>query len=239
MARKPFLAIGSASRDTVAFMRGLLISGANKGAGKTLIGCALAFAAHARGMRVGVMKPVETGCGEIAGALEPSDARALIFAAASPLSLDLVCPYRYRSALAPVEAALADGLAPPDPERVARCYREIAERSDIVIVEGADTIAAPITAAQDYGILAARLGLELAVVVGSRPGCIEAAAAEFDRIRSRGLALAGWILNDCAAAADESVEASIGRATDVRFLGRVRFKQPVPREVIDPLIATG
>jgi dethiobiotin synthetase len=74
--------------------RGLLITGTDAGVGKTLIGCALAFAAHARGMRVGVMKPIETGCREVAGILGSADVRGLAYAAACDLPIELICPYR-------------------------------------------------------------------------------------------------------------------------------------------------
>ena len=87
--------------------RGLFIAGTEPGSGKTLIGCALAFAAHSRGMRVGVMKPIETGCREVDGVLEPADARGLSYAAASDLPMELICPYRYRSPLAPAVAVVA------------------------------------------------------------------------------------------------------------------------------------
>ena len=50
----------------------LVITGTDTGVGKTFVGCALAAALRARGLRVGVMKPVETGV-----VREPEDAVAL------------------------------------------------------------------------------------------------------------------------------------------------------------------
>src|SRR5271168_1155654 len=94
--------------------RGIFITGTDEAVGKTLIGCALAFAAHARGLRVGVMKPIDTGRREISGILESDDARGLGYAAACDLPIDLICPYRYRSPLPPPAAAEADNVAPPD-----------------------------------------------------------------------------------------------------------------------------
>src|ERR1700730_16735733 len=120
---------------------GLFITATEARVGKTLIGCALAFAAHARGMRVGVMKPIETGCREVAGILEPADARGLAYAAACDLPMELICPYRYRSPLAPPAAAEAENVAPPDLLKIAEAYRKIAARSDFVIVEGTGAIA--------------------------------------------------------------------------------------------------
>ena len=72
--------------------RGLFITGTDVGVGKTLVGCALAFAAHARGMRVGVMKPIETGCREVAGVLASADARGLAYAAASDFPIGNLDP---------------------------------------------------------------------------------------------------------------------------------------------------
>src|SRR5579872_1585893 len=115
---------------TVRMAKGVLITGTGPGAGTSLIGCALAFAAHARGIRVGVMKPIETGCEMSAGVLEPTDARALAYAAGSDLSMDLICPYRYRSPLAPAAAAEADRVSPPDLLEIEHAYRKIAARND-------------------------------------------------------------------------------------------------------------
>ncbi len=139
---------------------GVFITGTDVGrVGKTLIGCALAFAAHSRGLRVGVMKPIETGCREVAGvgesavleSLESKDARGLAYASACDLPLELICPYRYRSRLAPPAAAAADQVGPPDLVEIAEAYRKIAARSDFVIVEGQHRwcIATPIAWSKD------------------------------------------------------------------------------------------
>jgi dethiobiotin synthetase len=116
-------------------MQNYILSGTGPGAGRTTVGCALAFAFKVRGLRVGVMKPVAPDCGERDGVLTADDAEALIAAASSDLPSGRITPYRYRSPLAPLAAALADGVAPPDFAATSRTLREIEERSDIVIVE--------------------------------------------------------------------------------------------------------
>ncbi len=218
---------------------GIFITGTDVAVGKTLIGCALAFAAHARGMRVGVMKPVQTGCGEVGGLLEPADARGLAYAAASDLPMDLICPYRYRSRLAPPAAAEADGVAPPDLDEIAEGYRKVAARSDFVIVEGTGGIATPIRWGKDSTDLARRLNLDIVIVAGNRSGCLNASMLTIHRARSRGLGIVGVILNDVDAASSPAAETnleSLRKMTEVRVLGRVRFKQPVTREIIDGLL---
>src|SRR5713226_9244074 len=103
----------------MAAPRRYLVTGTDTGVGKTTIACGLAFALSTRGMRVGVMKPVETGC-QIAGdTLQPSDALALAAASSSPHPLTLICPYRYRAALAPAAAAKREGVEEPNIEEIA------------------------------------------------------------------------------------------------------------------------
>ena len=218
---------------------GVLITGTDVAVGKTLIGCALAFAAHARGMRVGVMKPIDTGCREGGGILESDDARGLAYAAACALPLDLICPYRYRSPLAPPFAAEADNLAPPDVIEIAEAYRKIRAHSDFVIVEGIGGLATPIAWGKDSTDLARALNLDIAIVAANRRGYLNASRLTIEHARSRGVGIVGLILNDVDAttstAAGTNPE-SLRRVTDVAVLGRVRFKQPVTREVIDALL---
>jgi dethiobiotin synthetase len=122
-----------------------LICGADSGVGKTMAGCALAFAFKVRGRRVGVMKPVETGCLESNGILLPSDGPALVSSASSDLPPELVSPCCYRSPLAPAAAAEADGTALPSFASLCGAYREIAARGDVTIVEDSGGLAAPST----------------------------------------------------------------------------------------------
>lgn len=225
--------------------RGLFITGTEARVGKTLIGCALAFAAHARGMRVGVMKPIETGCREVAGILEPADARGLAYAAACDLPMELICPYRYRSPLAPPAAAEAENVAPPDLLEIAEAYRKIAARSDFVIVEGTGAIATPIawgtphSRPKDSTDLARALNLDIVIVSANRLGCLNASMLTIHHVQSRGVGIVGMVLNDVDAAsssASETNQESLRKMTDVPILGRVRFKQPVTREIIDALL---
>jgi dethiobiotin synthetase len=217
---------------------GILITGTDVAVGKTLIGCALAFSAQARGMRVGVMKPIDTGCREVAGILESADARGLAYAAASDLPIDLICPYRFRSPLAPAAAAEADRIAAPDLFEIADAYQRIAARSDFVIVESIGGLATPLAWGTDSADLARRLNLDLAIVAANRPGCLNASMLTIHHARSRGVGIVGVILNDLDATsspASETNQESLRRMTDVAILGRVRFKQPVTRDLIDAL----
>src|SRR5260370_34609099 len=170
--------------------RRFLITGTGDRVGKTTVGCAVGFAFRARGMRVGVMKPVETGCAEVGGELQALDASALALAAGSQLPMDLICPYRYRSSMAPVAAAAADNFPPPDLDNIARCFHEIAAQNKALLVESAGVLATPITSDADFADLASLLGLEVIVVIGNRLGSLKSALLSLNHRGDHGLTTA-------------------------------------------------
>ncbi len=220
--------------------RNFLITGTDTGVGKSTVGCALGFAFRARGLRVGVMKPAETGCEERDGILDPADARALVLASGCGLSLETVCPYRYRSPLAPAAAAEIDSLPPPELGRVRDCFDRICAASDIVLVEGAGGITVPLTWRFDFADLAAALNLELIVVIANRLGCLNATLLTLHYAASKGLRIAGWILNDVEPATSPAALSnadSLRRLTDAPCLGAMRFKEPLGIGVVERLLA--
>ena len=206
--------------------RRFLITGTDKGVGKTTVGCALGFAMRARGMRVGVMKPVDTGCVEVEGKLDSPDARALALAASSSLPIDLICPYRYRSQMAP----------PPDLDKIARCFRDIAAQSDVVLVETAGTIAMPISGNSDFADLASTLGLEVLIVIGNRAGCVSATTLALQRCTMRGLTVAGYILCDCDPVPSSDNESALIQLASAPYLGRMRHREPLPKAIVEALL---
>jgi dethiobiotin synthetase len=173
-----------------------LVSGTDTGVGKTTIASTLASAFRQRGLRVGVMKPAETGCVPHDGELMALDALALRAAAESNAAIDLICPYRYAAPLAPAAAALADACEPPDLSRIEAAYAQLAADSDVMLVEGAGGLAVPITWRQNYADLALALDLELILVVANRLGCINATILSLAYAVQRGMHIKGYILND-------------------------------------------
>jgi dethiobiotin synthetase len=186
--------------------RGFLITGTGARVGKTTIGCALGFAMRARGLRVGVMKPVDT--------LESKDAQALALAVSSILPMDLICPYR-------------DSPAAPDLSQISRCFNEIAAQNDVVLVESTELL--------DFADLAALLDLEVLVVVGNRSGCFDATMVTLNRCASRGIKVAGYILCDCERTASIDDE-SLQQIVKARYLGRMRHREPLARAIVEKLV---
>ncbi|MGH7907380.1 MAG: dethiobiotin synthase [Candidatus Binataceae bacterium] len=219
--------------------RRFLISGTDTGVGKTTIAAGLAFSFQVRAMRVGVMKPVETGCAERDGVLIAADAEALHGGAAAPYPLELVCPFRYRAPLAPAMAAEADGLAPPDFARILEAYRQIDAQSDVMIVEGAGGLAVPITWEKNYADLALGLNLELVLIVPNRLGSLNAAILSLDYAKRRGIEIAGYVLNDADPGTSPAMETnaeSLRRLTSIPCLGALKHKAPLNPEIAQRLL---
>jgi len=218
--------------------RRFLITGTESRVGKTTVGCALGFAFRARGMRVGVMKPVETGCAEVGGELQALDATALALAAGSQLPMELICPYRYRSPLEPAAAADADHLPPPNLANIARCFHEIAAQNDAVLVESAGGLATPLNSDADFADLAALLNLEVIVAVGNRLGCLNSTMLTLKHAERHGLTIAGHILCDLepSSPATETNADSLRRFTNERYLGRMRYREPLAKVIVEQLL---
>jgi len=193
--------------------RRFLITGTGVGVGKTTVGCALGFAFRARGMRVGVMKPIDS--------VESQDVQALALAVGSTLPLELICPYRYPSAIE------RDRIPAPDLAHIARCSREIAALNDVMLVESASML--------NFTDLAAMLNLEVIVVVGNRPGCMDATTLALQGCDSRGIKVAGCVLCDCDPAT-ETDEAALQGLVGVRYLGRMRHREPLARTIVEKLV---
>lgn len=166
---------------------------------------------RARGMRVGVMKPVDT--------LESQDAQALALAVGSIMPMELICPYRYSSTAARVDA--------PDFTHIARYFNQIAAQNDVVLVESASMI--------DFVDLSTMLNLEIILIVGNRPGCLDAATLAIRRCASRGIKLAGCILCDCDPAT-ETDDTSMRERFGASYLGQMRQREPLAKTIVEQLI---
>ena len=194
---------------------GLFVTGTDTGVGKTVVTAALAAALRGRGLRIGVMKPVESGCERRDGALFPADAIFLREVSGCEAPLDVVSPYRMERAIAPALAAEAEGVA-ISLDRIAEAYATLAAEHDIVLVEGAGGLLAPLTSDLTMLDLALRLRLPLLIVARNTLGTINHTALTVRAARTAGASIAGIILNETTPARDDS---SSGNADALRRWG--------------------
>lgn len=187
----------------------IFITGTDTGVGKTYISCGLAAALAAGGLRVGVLKPVETGCPENDdGKRAPQDAGLLRFFSGCAVDLGTICPYALRDPLAPLIAARREGVD-IRVEAIESAYARISAAHDVTLVEGAGGLLVPIAPGMSYADLAARLDLAVVVVVASRLGAINHALLTVRHAQSLGLRVLGYVVNFPTSATDMAADTNI------------------------------
>ena len=174
--------------------RGIFITGTDTGIGKTFCSVGLVEAAVARGVRVGVMKPVAAGATRGADGWRNEDAEQLIAAAHCTLPYDWVNPYCLPEAMSPHLAARAAGVTLDLPTIRSYCER-IAFANDWTLVEGAGGWLAPLNDTESIADLARALAFPVLMVVGLRLGCLNHAQLTWNAIAASGCRRAGWVAN--------------------------------------------
>lgn len=210
--------------------RGLYVCGTDTGVGKTLVAGLLAAGLAARGVNVGVMKPLESGCPRRNGQLVPQDALFLIEMAGVADDLDLICPYRLEKPLAPGVAAAEEGVRVELATAVA-AFAELAGRHEVVIVEGAGGLLVPVTPHLLAPHLIRMLGLPMLVVARARLGTINHTLLTVNEARRWGLEVLGVVINhtdplaDLAAATNPQV---LQRFLPVPLVGVIPYFEELP-----------
>jgi dethiobiotin synthetase len=184
------------------------VTGTDTGVGKTLVACALLRAFVARGYAAVGMKPVASGT-EPAARPARGDVELLVAAGNVEAPREETNPYCFLPPIAPHIAARQAGVV-IELGRIEQAFHALAERAQVVVVEGIGGFHVPLGDGADTAQLAARLALPVVLVVGMRLGCLNHALLTADAIAARGLGLAGWVANHIDAempAADENVHA--------------------------------
>jgi dethiobiotin synthetase len=208
--------------STDAIVR-LGVTGTDTEIGKTVVSCALAAIARARGRRRAVMKPVETGVfarTRVDGPSMRSDAERLREAAGVADPIERIRPISLVEPLAPMIAARRAGFV-LDLDSLDRAYRELCRDRDVIIVEGAGGLLVPITPTVHFGDLFARFGCDVVVVAGNRLGAINhtrltVQAAEACGLRVRAVVLTSMTGRDASVAEATNFDAIAALLPHVR-----------------------
>lgn len=170
-------------------MRGYFLAGTGTGVGKTAVGCFVARTWRARGLTVGVSKPVETGCDT-----DPADAVALAKAAGDTRPIDEICPWRFKEPLAPAVAAARE-KRPIDPARLLASIESAARGRDRVLAETAGGLLVPYADGFDGVDLVAKSGLPVILVGHLGLGTINHTRLSVEALRARKIRVDAVVLD--------------------------------------------
>ncbi len=183
--------------------KGIFITGTDTGVGKTIVSAAIIRALIKKGIKVGAMKPMETGCAKTEDRLLPSDGMFLKEMAEMNDSIDLITPIRYEHPLAPMVAAELENR-PVNLDSAFRAYNTLSERYELMVVEGAGGLLVPITKLKIQSLklktyffsdLIKDLGLPVIVVVRPTLGTINHTLLTIREAERCGLEVTGVIIN--------------------------------------------
>lgn len=170
----------------------LFVTGTDTGVGKTTVTAALARYLSGTGLKVGVMKPLETGVEDLS---RPGpDARLLCWAARSTDPDESVAPYRFTAAVAPAQAAHATGVR-IDPRRIKSQFDLLSAGKDLMLVEGAGGLMVPVEGGYLIADLIKDLDLPVLVITQPRLGTLNHTLLTTFAARSMDLKLVGFLIN--------------------------------------------
>ncbi|MCA1710928.1 MAG: dethiobiotin synthase [Actinobacteria bacterium] len=167
-------------------MTALLVTGTGTGVGKTAVAAAVACLAAARGDRVVVVKPAQTGEPDGGG----GDIAEILRRAPAARGVELA---RYPDPLSPAAAARRSGRPALTMTQCAEAVRSAP--ADLLLVEGAGGL---LVHYDDDGFtmadLAAELALPVLLVTTAGLGTLNATALTLEAMQRRSLALAGLVI---------------------------------------------
>ena len=216
---------GMARKLNFARARGLFVTSTDTGVGKTLTAGAIARQLVTGGLRVGVFKPIATGCRRDREGLVSADAEFLAHCSKSECTLEQINPVRYAEPLAPLVAAERCGRA-VDWGQMVRSYGEVCAGADVVIAEGIGGVLVPIE--RDYMVadLMAEMGLAALVVARSGLGTLNHTLLTLESCRARGIRIAGVVINEYQADDGDLAEESNPRV--LAEVGKVEVLSVIP-----------
>jgi dethiobiotin synthetase len=175
-------------------LRGLFVSSTGTSEGKTVVTTALAVALRQSGMRLAVVKPMETGCKPVA-----EDARVLAMAAGDPSLAERPGFYRAELPASPYAVQLEGERPAPSLQELKHAVTSVAREYQGALVEGAGGLFVPITRTELVADLVQQLELPVLLVATNRLGVLSNVLAAHEAAMHRGLRIAAVVLNRHAA----------------------------------------
>jgi dethiobiotin synthetase len=177
----------------------IVVTGTDTGVGKTVVTALCIAHLQGKGLRVRGLKPFCSG--------ERTDALLLWELQDRALPLESVNPFYFPQPISPWTAARASGRGIGRGEAVAAIGRH-ASQCDVLVVEGAGGLLAPLGELFDVTDLIKELNAEVIVVAANRLGVINHTLLTFEALRSRDVARPRLAMNN-ANCPDESSRTNV------------------------------
>lgn len=175
-------------------MKGIFITGTDTNVGKTYIACKIAAELNTRNINIIPRKPIESGCTLDSNKLLPEDALKLKLASQSTESIEKICPYRFKEAISPAEAARQNNQRISLNQLSDACTDGVNE-NDFLLIEGAGGFYSPLCEDALNADLASKLDLPLLLVAENRVGCINQVLLCLNAIEHSSLNITAIVLN--------------------------------------------
>ena len=205
-------------------MKGLFVTGTDTGVGKTLIAGGIANILRYNGKKVGVFKPVGSGCVHQHEGLINHDAEFLRECSHCNFSLSEINPVGYVTPAAPLVCEEFENRV-VDFSKIKEAYARICAESEYVIVEGVGGVRVPISSGVDVLELAKEFQMPVLIVTRPDLGTINHTLLTIDAVRGAGLEIAGVVISgydiDSAGLAEETLPGVLEEWGDVDVLSIV------------------
>ena len=204
--------------------RGLFVTGTDTDVDKTLIAGGIARVLRDGGKKVGVFKPISSGCSHQYEGLVNADSEFLRVCSHCDFPLNDINPVGY---VAPAAPAVCEEFErrPVDYGLIEDCYKKISAASDVMVVEGVGGVRVPVSCGVDVLDLAKEFDLPVVVVSRCGLGTINHTLLTLDAIRGAGLKIVGVVLSgydvETAGLAQESLHGVLEEWGQVDVLATV------------------
>ena len=209
--------------------RGLFITGTDTGVGKTVAVAALALALKQKGLKVAVMKPIESGLHS--SQPETSDGERLRALVMPTQALESVSLYRLAHPLAPLAAARMAGVT-IDFTAITTAYHELSKHHDLILVEGVGGVMAPISPESTVRDLIRVLGLPSLLIGRTGLGGINHILLALEALHTHNIEVLGIVFNHSTQEPDSETQILQHHSTidlvrelrDVAIFGPLKFE---------------
>lgn len=170
-------------------MRRLFITGTDTDCGKTYATCRLLDYFKEQGKAALAIKPVASGCQEIAGRLINADVEQLIHH--NPNNKYIINPWIFKPPVSPHLAS--NDLTAKDIAEF--CLSESFPNLDYLLIEGAGGLMVPLNGEETWIDFLRLSNIPVIIVVGMKLGCLNHALMTAEILSYYGIKCTGWIAN--------------------------------------------